>query len=332
MTALPETDGQAARRPSFAVCRDGDPVPPTLRGAVAAIGNFDGVHRGHQSLIRAVEEEARRLGRASAVVTFDPHPRQFFAPDRPLFRLTPEPVKFHVLARLGLDGAFVRRFDGRLAATGATSFVEDLLIRDLGLGGVVVGDGFRFGRGREGTAALLRDLAGRHGLACKVITPVSDGDDPVSSSAIRAALGEGDVEPANVLLGYRWFVQGRVRHGDKRGRTLGYPTANLALDPACGLRHGIYAVRAAIAPGDVRGGVASFGRRPTFDNGAPLLEVYLFDFAGDLYGHEIEVEFVAWIRGEERFESAEALIARMDEDSRIARQRLAAPDGARSLI
>jgi riboflavin kinase/FMN adenylyltransferase len=249
-----------------------------------------------------------------------------------VFRLTPEPVKFEVLARLGLDGAFVRRFDQTLAGTSATSFVEDLMIRDLGLGGIVVGEGFRFGRGREGTSALLRDLARRHGLACTVVDPVSDGQEAISSTAIRAALGEGDIARANAYLGYRWFVQGRVRHGEKRGRILGYPTANLALDPDCGLRHGIFAVRAAIAPGDVRGGVASFGRRPTFDNGAPLLEVFLFDFAGDLYEREIEVEFLAWIRGEERFESADSLIARMDEDSRIARQRLAAPDQARSLI
>lgn len=332
MTPFPETDGQATSRPCFAVCREGQPVPASLRGAVAAIGNFDGVHRGHQRLIAAVEDEARRLGRGSAVVTFEPHPRVFFAPARPLFRLTPEAVKYKVLARLGLDGAFVRRFDATLAGTSATSFVEDLMIRDLGLGGVVVGEGFRFGRGREGTATLLRDLARAHGLACTVVDPVSEGDEAISSTAIRAALGEGDVGRANALLGYRWFVQGRVRHGDKRGRTLGYPTANLALDPACGLRHGIYAVRAAVAPGEVRAGVASFGRRPTFDNGAPLLEVFLFDFAQDLYDRDIEVEFVAWIRGEERFGSADELVARMDEDARVARARLAAAEGGRSLI
>jgi riboflavin kinase/FMN adenylyltransferase len=314
------------------VCREGDPVPASLQGAVAAIGNFDGVHRGHQSLIAAVEEEARRLARGSAIVTFEPHPRQFFAPDRPLFRLTPEPVKFKVLARLGLDGAFVRRFDQKLAGTSATSFVEDLMIRDLGLGGVVVGDGFRFGRGREGTAALLRDLALRHGLACTVVDPVSQGSAAISSTAIRAALAEGDVSRANGFLGYRWFVRGRVRHGDKRGRTLGYPTANLALDPGCGLRHGIYAVRVAIAPGDIRGGVASFGRRPTFDNGAPLLEVFLFDFADDLYDRDLEVEFVAWIRGEERFGSADELVGRMNEDARLARAGLASPHDCPSLI
>jgi riboflavin kinase/FMN adenylyltransferase len=156
----------------------------------------------------------------------------------------------------------------------------------------------------------------------------------VSSSAIRAALGQGDIAAANELLGYRWFVAGEVRHGDKRGRTLGFPTANIALDPACGLRHGIYAVRAAVAPGDVRDGVASFGRRPTFDDGAPLLEVNLFDFAGDLYGRTIEVEFVSFIRAEARFDSAEALVARMNEDARAAREVLSSPPRgfARSLL
>jgi riboflavin kinase / FMN adenylyltransferase len=319
MTSHPPNRGDA---PAFAVCRDGEPTPPGLRGALAAIGNFDGVHRGHRALIGRTRALAAAVGRPAAVLTFEPHPRQVFAPDAPMFRLTPEPVKLAVMAKLGLDGAFVRRFDPAFAATTAAAFVGDLLRRDLGVSGVVVGHDFHFGRAREGTPAVLAALCAEHGLTCEIIPAVAQGGEPISSSAIRAALEAGDIARANALLGYRWFVAGAVRHGDKRGRTLGYPTANLSLAD-CGLRHGIYAVRTALPDGMMRDGVASFGRRPTFDNGAPLLEVHLFDFAGDLYGRDVQVEFVGWIRGEERFDSAEALVARMDEDAREARMMLA---------
>jgi riboflavin kinase/FMN adenylyltransferase len=267
-------------------------------------------------------------------MTFEPHPQAFFRPDVPHFRLTPDPVKLAVLERLGLDGVFVRRFDATLAAMSAADFVQGLMARELGVTGVVAGHDFHFGRGREGTPAVLQDLCGRAGLSCTIVSVVEEHGAPVSSSAIRAALGQGDIAAANALLGYRWFVAGEVRHGDKRGRTLGFPTANIALDPACGLRHAIYAVRTAVAPGDVREGVASFGRRPTFDDGAPLLEVNLFDFSGDLYGRSIEVEFVSFIRAEARFDSAEALVARMNEDARAAREVLSSPPRgfARSLL
>ena len=311
--------GQAS---DFAVCRDGEPVPLKLAGAVVAIGNFDGVHRGHRTLIERAMNLAAAAGRPSAVLTFEPHPRQFFAPDKPMFRLTPEPVKLAILAKLGLDGAFVRRFDRAFASTTAAEFVGGLLKRDLGISGVVVGHNFHFGRGREGTPAVLASLCDEHGLTCDIIAPVAQDGEPISSSAIRGALEEGDIARANGLLGFRWFVDGEVRHGDKRGRTLGYPTANLSLD-SCDLRHGIYAVRIAPVDGTLRDAVASFGRRPTFGNGAPLLEVHVFDFSGDLYGRRVQVEFVGWIRGEERFESAEALVARMEEDARQARELLA---------
>jgi riboflavin kinase/FMN adenylyltransferase len=319
----------------FTVCRDGDPVPAALRGAVVAIGNFDGVHRGHRHLIGIAEEEAHRAGRPAAVLTFEPHPQAFFWPDVPHFRLTPDPVKLAVLERIGLDGVFVRHFDAALAAMSAADFVQNLITRELGVAGVVAGHDFHFGRRREGTPAVLESLCAEAGLSCTIVSAVEEAGEPVSSSAIRSALSEGDVSRANHLLGYRWFVAGEVRHGDKRGRTLGFPTANIALDPACGLRHGIYAVRAALGGGEVREGVASFGRRPTFDDGAPLLETYLFDFAGDLYARSLEVEFVAFIRSEERFASAEALVLRMNEDAREARAMLGAAarqDGPRSLI
>ncbi|GJD47846.1 Bifunctional riboflavin kinase/FMN adenylyltransferase [Methylobacterium crusticola] len=338
---MPSSDETAARPvaapiPSsvapLVVHRDGEPVPAPLRGAVAALGNFDGIHQGHRALIATVRELASASGRPSAVLTFEPHPREFFAPGRPMFRLTGEAEKLAVLHRLGIGGVFVRRFDAGLAGTGAAAFVAGLLRAELGLSGVVIGHDFHFGRGREGTPAVLEALCAENGLACRVVPAVAagGGEAPVSSSAIRAALEAGDVASANHLLGYRWFVEGEVRHGDKRGRVLGFPTANLSLS-SCGLAHGIYAVRARLADGQVRDGVASYGRRPTFDDGAPLLETYLFDFAGDLYGQRMQVEFAGWIRGEVRFESAEALVARMHEDAAAAR-RLLAQDRTPSML
>ncbi|MBQ0823763.1 bifunctional riboflavin kinase/FAD synthetase [Microvirga sp. HBU67558] len=309
----------------FAICRDGEPVPESLAGAVGAIGNFDGVHRGHQHLLRM----AQGSGRPSAVVTFEPHPRTFFQPDRPLFRLTPEPVKLEIFERLGLDGVFQRRFSGSLAALTAPGFV-DLLARELQLSGVVIGHDFHFGRGREGNPARMAELCRERGLDCLVAPAIVEGTEPVSSSAIRAALEAGDIATANRLLGYRWFVQAHVRHGDKRGRELGYPTANMRLSDDCRLRHGIYAVKASVVGRPVDG-VASFGRRPTFDNGAPLLEVHLFDFSGDLYGQILDVEFVGWIRGEERFDGIDALITQMDRDS-VEAKRMLAEDTTVSMI
>ncbi|GAB6844054.1 riboflavin kinase/FMN adenylyltransferase [Methylorubrum rhodinum] len=320
---FPTEPGQTSGVRPFTVCGPDDPVPPALRGAVAALGNFDGVHRGHRALIEAVRQDAvnRQAGaRPAAVLTFEPHPRAFFAPDQPMFRLTGPTAKEIVFGRLGLDGLFVRRFDGTLAATSPRGFVEGWLRDDLGLAGVVIGHDFHFGRGRAGTPAILADLCREAGISCRIVPAVAGGPGgaPISSSAIRAALAAGDMARANALLGYRWFVMAKVRHGDKRGRTLGYPTANLALD-SCGLAHGIYAVRVRLPDGRLVPGVASYGRRPTFDDGAPLLEVHLFDYSGDLYGQEIAVELLAFLRGEEKFSSAEALIAQMDVDSARAK-------------
>lgn len=307
----------------FILCRVDEPLPATLVGAVAAIGNFDGVHRGHRALADAVRAEAEAGGHPAVALTFEPHPRAFFRPDAPMFRLTGERAKEILFAHSGLDGLIVRRFDATLAGTSARAFVMDFLRDGLGLSGVVVGQDFHFGRAREGTPALLRELCREAGLTCRLVAPVAlaGEEEPVSSSKIRTALAEGDVARANALLGYRWFVTAPVRHGDKRGRTLGYPTTNLMLAD-CALAHGIYAVRVRLPDGRLKDGVASYGRRPTFDDGAPLLEVNLFDFAGDLYGQELAVEFVGYIRGEERFASAEDLIARMHLDAAEARRLL----------
>ena len=311
----------------FLVCRDREPVPTALRGAVVAIGNFDGVHRGHQALIATALETGRTLGRPAAALTFEPHPRTFFNPAAPLFRLTPEAVKLVLLERHGLNGAFVRRFDGALASLSAEAFVTELLLGELGVAGVVVGPDFHFGRGREGNPARLEERCRDHGVTCTIVPAVEEANHVVSSSAIRTALEHGEVALANRLLGYRWFVREEVRHGHKRGRSLGYPTANLRLPDDCRLKHGVYAVRV-VLQGRRHEAVASFGRRPTFDDGAPLLEVYLFDFAGDLYGRTLEVEFVDWIRGEERFDSVDALVSRMDRDCVEARSILAAREAA----
>ncbi|NIX78029.1 bifunctional riboflavin kinase/FAD synthetase [Microvirga sp. c23x22] len=311
--------------PPFVVCREGDPAPESMRDAIAAIGNFDGVHRGHRYLINmAIAAENRGV-----VITFEPHPRTFFQPDRPVFRITPEPVKLKILSRLGLAGVFLQRFDQRLASLTAEQFV-DLLAREFKIAGVVIGHDFHFGKGREGNPARMLELCKERGLECLIAPAVTEDEEPISSSAIRAALERGDITEANRLLGYRWFVHGEVRHGDKRGRDLGYPTANMRLANDCRLMHGIYAVRANVG-GRLVEGVASFGRRPTFDNGAPLFETFLFDFSGDLYGQMLDVEFVGFIRGEEKFDSVEALIAQMDKDSAEAK-RLLTDDKTVSMI
>ena len=302
------------------------PSDPALNGAVLAIGTFEGVHRGHRVVIAAAQSRAAALGRRAGVFTFEPHPRAVFRPDEPVFRLTDETAKLRLLAATGLDGAIVMRFDAALAALSAEDFVRRILIERYAVAGVVVGFDFHFGRGRAGSPAFLTAAGRSHGFTVDVVPAFSDGDLRISSGAVRTALAAGEVEVAAGLLGYPWFVSGEVVHGDKRGRELGFPTANLRLDPACGLKHGIYAVRVAVG-GKRYDGVASFGRRPMFDTGVVLLEIYLFDFSGDIYGASLDVAFIHWIRPELAFDSVEALVRRIDEDCRVAKVVLArAPD------
>ncbi len=306
---------------NFLVVRDSAPAD-ALRGAVVAIGNFDGVHRGHRAVIGVAQDLARRLGRPAAVLTFEPHPRAFFNPGEPLFRLTDEAVKLRLLASAGLDGAIVLTFDAALAGLSAESFVERILVERFAVNGAVIGFNFHFGMNRAGSPEFLKAQGKKHGFAVEVVPRFEDQGRPVSSGPIRDALAAGRLDQAAEFLGYPWFVSGEVIHGDKRGRELGFPTANLKLDAACGLRHGIYAVR--VAADERRySGVASFGRRPMFDTGVVLLEVFLFDFAGDLYGQNIDVAFIDWIREERIFDSAGALIVQMQDDSRLAREALA---------
>lgn len=311
---------------AFKVVRDGEDLPPQLRRSFVVIGNFDGVHRGHRAVIDRAVEQAQEDRRPAIALTFEPHPRAFFRQDQPLFRLTPEAAKLRLLAAAGLDGAVVMNFDAKLASVTAENFVADILIKRLSIVGVVVGADFHFGKRRQGTPAFLQEQGEERGFEVDLVSPFLFRGKPVSSSAIRESLGRGEVEEAAKLLGYPWFVSGKVVHGDKRGRELGYPTANIALDPACGLAHGIYAVRVQVR-GEIHDGVASFGRRPTFGDGPPLLEVFLFDFSGDFYDEEIDVAFIGAVRPEAKFDSADALVKQMDADSVSAREKLSAsPD------
>ncbi len=316
--------------PGFIVIRDTTPAAAIPKGAVVAMGNFDGVHLGHRAVIAAALQMARIHGRPALAVTFEPHPRRFFSPNTPQFRLTDEAAKLRLLAGTGLAGAVVMTFDKTRAGTSAQDFIHHDLIERLGISGIAVGYDFHFGKGRVGSPSLLVNEAPRLGIEVDVQPHVDIEERPVSSSAIRMALAEGQIEDATQMLGGPWFVTGEVIHGEKRGRDLGFPTANIRLDNNCGLKHGIYAVRVGRGQGkdQVRfDGVASFGRRPTFDNGAPLLEVFLFDFKGDLYGAVLDVAFIGFIREELKFDSADALVARMDDDSARARAVLAAaPD------
>src|SRR5579859_1756434 len=316
---------------AFTVIRDSSPPASIPKGMVVAMGNFDGVHLGHRAVIDAALRMGLAHGKPAFAVTFEPHPRSYFSPNSPQFRLTGEAGKLRLLAATGLAGAVVMTFDKRRAETTAQDFIHHDLIERLGISGIAVGYDFHFGKGRVGSPSLLVAEAPRLGIEVDVQAHVDIEGRPVSSSAIRMALAEGQIEEATAMLGGPWFVTGEVIHGDKRGRDLGYPTANIRLDKNCGLKHGIYAVRVGEAFGKdpLRfDGVASFGRRPTFDNGAPLLEIFLFDFEGDLYGKRLDVAFIAFIRDELKFDSIDALIRQMDGDAARARSHLAEAPGA----
>src|SRR6476660_7505428 len=312
--------------PGFTIIRDTTPASSIPKGAVVAMGNFDGVHLGHRAVIAAALEMSRSHAKPAFAVTFEPHPRKFFSPNTPQFRLTDETNKLRLLAGAGLAGAVVMTFDTARAGTTAQDFIHHDLIARLGVSGIAVGYDFHFGKGRVGSPSLLVTEGPRLGIEVDVQPHVDIAERPVSSSAIRMALAEGQIADATAMLGGPWFVTGEVIHGEKRGRDLGYPTANIRLDNNCSLKHGIYAVR--VGRGARRlDGVASFGRRPTFDNGAPLLEVFLFDFKGDLYGTVLDVAFIGFIRDELKFDTIEALIRQLDDDSARARAALAAaPD------
>jgi riboflavin kinase / FMN adenylyltransferase len=311
---------------AFHVIRDdaqgaaGADIDP-LHGAVVAIGNFDGVHRGHRAVIGAALKRAKALGRKAAALTFAPHPRVFLRPQDTLFQLSNDRDRLRLLAATGLNGAIIMSFDAQLAATSARDFIERILVGRFGIGGAAIGFDFHFGHKRTGSPAFLAEQGERLGFAVDIVPPLEDEGRPVSSGAVRAALSQGKVVEATELLGAPWFVSGEVIHGAKRGRQLGFPTANIRLDPACGLKHGIYAVRVGIG-GKRHDGVANFGVRPMFEDGAPLLEVFLFDFDGDLYGQVLDVALIGWIRHEQKFDSIEVLKRQIAADGAQARDVL----------
>lgn len=304
---------------------DLDRQPAPFQKCALAIGNFDGVHRGHQAVLRKALEAGMAHRMQAGVLTFEPHPRQYFQPDKPMFRLSPAPYKQELLAAMGLDFMVVLTFDRVLASLSAEAFVNDILVRKLKVGEAVIGHDFHFGRGREGSPQVLKALGAKTGFGVSVVAPEGDGDGTFSSSRIRELLEKGRVREAGELLGHWWRVIGKVDRGAGRGEGLGFPTANIALTPGQRLAHGIYAARVYV-DGVAHDAAAYHGSRPTFDDGAPGLEAYLFDYDGDLYGREIEIELRAFLRGDEAFSSAEALSDQMERDCAAARAALAGPD------
>jgi riboflavin kinase / FMN adenylyltransferase len=296
-----------------------DVVPDALRGAVAALGNFDGFHLGHQVVAGEAIAQAKAAGKPAIIATFDPHPVRFFAPDAPWFRLTTLDQRQRLFEAAGADAMLVFEFDASLANTTAEDFIVALLVERLGLSGVITGEDFTFGKGRGGNIDVLRDLGAAHGLRATAMGPVKDEGGVISSSRIRDALKAGDCATATRLLTRPFTVEGVVQHGDKNGRLLGFPTANIDMAHYLRPRYGIYAVRGRLPDGRVLDGAANLGIRPSFDPPKELLEPHFFDFAEDLYGQTIEVEFHTFIRGEAKFDSMDDLMAQMQADCDQAR-------------
>ena len=301
-----------------------DPVPPPLRGAIVALGNFDGFHKGHQAVAGEAIRWAREEERPAIVATFDPHPVQFFRPDTPPFRLTSLEQRQELYLAFGASAMLVFHFDAELAGTSAEGFIEQILVERFGAHGVLTGEDFTFGKGAAGDAKLLKSHGAKFGLEARTVPAVSEGEQIVSSSRIRELLKQGHPRAAADLLTRPFAIRGIVEHGDKRGRSIGYPTANLSLEDYLRPKYGIYAVTGRIlATGQELQGAANIGIRPQFEPAKELLEPYFFDFSGDLYGQEIEVALHHFIRPEARFDELDALIAQMDRDCAEARRLLA---------
>ncbi len=315
------------------VVRGFDQLPASLHDAVFAIGNFDGLHLGHRAVVRRAQEIAREKGVPCGVITFEPHPRRFFSPDDPPFRLTPEIRKAAVLREWGIDCLVALPFDAELAKTSAETFVESGLVAGLHLSHLVVGHDFAFGHKRSGNIDLLRERGAQSGFGVTVVeAQLAESGALYSSRAIRELLQSGRPRDAAGLLGRWWSIEGEVQHGDARGRDLGFPTANLALGDYLQPSLGIYAVRAAVMRDGVASwhdGAANLGLRPTFDGRTVLLEVHLLDFSGDLYGLRMDVDLVEYLRPEERFPDVDALIVQMRADCEEAGRILARPEYAR---
>ncbi|RSU49633.1 bifunctional riboflavin kinase/FAD synthetase [Sphingomonas sp. S-NIH.Pt15_0812] len=302
----------------------GSAIPPHLAGGIVALGNFDGFHLGHQAVVGEAVARARREGRPALVATFDPHPVRHFVPDTPPFRLTTLDQRERLFAEAGADAMLVFGFDAALAGLDAEAFVAERLCDRLRVAGVVTGQDFTFGRRKSGDAGVLARLGARHGFSATAVAPVTLAGEPVSSSRIRAHLRLGETREAARLLTRPFTIAGMVEHGDKVGRTIGYPTANLQLGQYLRPAYGIYAVRGRLDDGRVLNGAANLGIRPQFTPLKELLEPYFFDFTGDLYGRRLEVELIEYLRPEAMFDGLDALIAQMDADCLRAREVLGA--------
>jgi riboflavin kinase/FMN adenylyltransferase len=295
-----------------------------LRGACVAIGAFDGVHRGHQAVITAAREAPGRHGAPLGVVSFDPHPRRWFQPDAAPFRLMTPAQMARALEPLGVDILYLLPFDAEMAAMTDQDFAERVLSAGLGIRPAAVGFDFTFGKGRTGSPEALRRYGEQLGFTVSVVDRLDDSDGlKLSSSAVREALKAGDMARAAAILGRPFAIEGDVVHGDKRGRTIGVPTANVALGDYMRPAYGVYATRTRLADGRIFEGVANLGVRPMFRLDQPLLETWLFDFSGDLYGQTVETELVAFLRGEMAFDTLDALKAQIDRDANAARAALA---------
>lgn len=298
------------------------PITMPYRGAIVALGNFDGFHLGHQAVAGEAIRWAKAEGRPAIIATFDPHPVRHFVPDAPWFRLTTLDQRQRLFEEAGADAMFVFEFGAAMASVSAEDFVRRILGDEMGVEGVVTGEDFTFGHKRGGNIDVLREIGADAGIAVRTVGPVEEGGAIVSSTRIREALKQGDCATATRLLTRPFTVEGAVQHGDKNGRKLGYPTANIDLGHYLRPRYGIYAVRGKLGDGRVLDGAANIGIRPTFDPPKELLEPHFFDFAEDLYGQRIAVEFHAFLRGEEKFDSLEALMAQMAQDCDRARRVL----------
>jgi riboflavin kinase/FMN adenylyltransferase len=302
-------------------------IPPGLQGAVFALGNFDGVHRGHRAVIGEAARVAEELGVPLGALVFEPHPRQFFFPDEPFFRLTPFRAKAKLLEKIGVELLVALPFDEAMSKMIAPDFMTQVLINGLKASHVVAGYDFRFGRKRDGDAALLSYMGMMEGFGVSIVSEVRNdtGDAPFSSTLIRDLLGKGDAQGAAKLLGHWWSVEGRVLKGDQRGRTIGFPTANLSLEEHVEPAFGVYAVQVEFEEGPMKGtygGVANVGKRPTFDKQDVTLEAHIFDFAGDIYGQHAAVSFIDFLRPEQKFSGLSELKAQIEKDSLRAREVL----------
>ncbi len=298
-------------------------IPDALRGGIAALGNFDGFHLGHQAVAGEAIAQAKAAGKPAIIATFDPHPVRYFAPDTAPFRLTTLDQRQRLFEAAGADAMLVFEFDGELASTTAEDFIGKLLVERLSLSGVVTGEDFTFGKGRGGNIGVLKEFGSTCGLSSTAIGPVSDADGIISSSRIRDALQAGDCTIANRLLTRPFAIEGIVQHGDKNGRLLGYPTANIDIGNYLRPRYGVYAVTGRLADGRALKGAANIGIRPQFTPPKELLEPHFFDFAEEIYDQKLEVAFHDFLRGEAKFNSLDALKAQMAADCAKARDLLA---------